>query len=106
MTTQTWINCDLEYLTPEGTWEHLSNVDLLYPERYAERLENVGKVGRARETAKRGRIWASANEPSDPSILVPVTDGTPVPWRLPSHPLPCSDCHSTHPGAGSGECLL
>jgi hypothetical protein len=91
--------CRLEYLTPGGTWEHLATHELLYPERYPERLSSAGKVGRAVEVGGRKRVWTSDNVPDDPSVLVPTTEGGPVPFKLPC----CVECKQPH---ADGLCLL
>lgn len=39
--------CRLERLNENGTWERVGDHSLLYPHRYAERLADKGKVGRA-----------------------------------------------------------
>lgn len=98
----------LEYLTPSGDWAFLATHNLLYPERYAERLSDAGKVGRAVEVGGQKRVWTSGNVPADPAILVPSTEGGPVPWRLPRPgETTCPHCGETHPSLPQdGRCLL
>lgn len=97
--------CCLEYLTPAGKWVVLATHQLLYPARYPGRLSQAGKVGRAVEVAPPHRVWVSDNVPADPSVLVPTTEGGPVPYRLP-HPSDCPHCTSSHPPPLDGSCLL
>jgi hypothetical protein len=93
------VTCRLEYLTPEGDWTYLATHALLYPDRYADRLSDAGKVGRAVEVGGDQRIWTSDNVPDDPSVLVPTTEGGPVPYKLPH----CTECQAAH---ADGFCLI
>lgn len=73
--------CRLEYLGPDGWTVGHEGVNLLYPERYPERLASNGKVGR----------------------VIIVDTGEVI--NSPLAPPPCGLCGDVHSGP-EGMCLV
>ena len=100
--------CRLELYTPTGWVTHLAAVNLLFPERYPERLEERRKYGRAVELGENlkptGRKWEPTKLPRR-TALVPT--GTPA-YGLPDPARQeyCRWCGQSHGDPFDGSCLL
>lgn len=97
--------CQLEYLTPTG-WASHGNFNLLYPERYIDRLAAQRKFGRVTildaKLRPTGKVFVSDNLP-DPAQLIPSRTVVP---KLPDPDLLCSMCDAEHLPPYDGSCLL
>lgn len=98
----------LEYLTPEGWVVGHHGINLLNPERYALRLADHGKFGRATvldpDTLKATKeVYITPGVPDDPSVLVP--SDTVIP-KMPDPAKMCALCDEEHPPPYDGSCLL
>jgi hypothetical protein len=69
MTTQPVYFCKLEYLTADGWVVGHHGVNLLYPERYVERLTARGKWARC-TIVETGEVFESPNTPDPATICV------------------------------------
>lgn len=107
--------CRLEYLTREGWVVGHASINLLYPDRYVERLEANGKVGRCTELlddATDGRVWVASTIPDPDNIPASLLDrlvyrdvGNPKVPVLVAEDEECEFCLGTLCD-GDGSCLL
>lgn len=108
--------CRLEYLTRKGWVVGHSAINLLHPERYVERLEAHGKIGRCTvldDTLQpTGRVWVAKAIPDPEDIPESVLErlvyrnvGNPKVPVLKDETDECDYCLGTLCD-GDGSCLI
>jgi hypothetical protein len=108
--------CRLEYLTRQGWVVGHAAVNLLSPERYVERLEAHGKVGRCTvlddSLQPTGQVWVAQVIPDPDNIPESVLErlvfrdvGNPAVPVLKAEDEECEMCMGTLCD-GDGSCLL
>jgi hypothetical protein len=105
--------CRMEYLTRKGWVVGHNGIALLHPERYVERLEANGKVGRAVALDDRlqptGQTWEPKviPDPEDipPDVLERLVDTDTAIPRMKGEDEECEFCLGSLCD-GDGSCLL
>lgn len=108
MATKLPVLCRLDYYTPRGWVTHTAAVNLLFPERYPQRLEERGKYGRAVELGEglkpTGKTWEPRRLPKRTALVPTGTPAFGVPD--PDRRERCRWCGSSHGDPFDGSCLL
>ena len=116
MAIETPTLCRLEYLTRKGWVVGHASINLLHPEKYVERLEAHGKIGRCTVLddmlQPTGRVWVAKVIPNPDDIpesilerLVKTDVGNPAVPRLKAEDEECGFCMGTLCD-GDGSCLI